>query len=273
MKAIMLLPLLNLFWVWAGEEESKKDWSNKTELSVVATGGNAEAETLGFSNDFMKKLAGGELVVKFGGIRAESTTSTRSATGTPDQFTVIEEKTTKLTAERFYLSLKYDRKISDRFFWFTGGDWERNEFAGIENRYWGSAGLGNVWLDGKQATFKTDYGLQYTVEELVGNVDDDSYVAARFSYLFTRKIGKSSEFKQTLNGVNNLEESGDFRLDLDNELTVSMSTHLALKVGLRLLYDNEPPFESIPLEGMNTTVRHQFDELDTIFLTSLVVNY
>ena len=270
---MLLLP--GLFLGRAAEETPEKAWSNKSELSAVWTGGNAESSSLGFKNDYQRTIGKGEINFKVGGIRAESTRFTRTATGTPDNFIVTETEETEKTAENYYLRFKYDRKINERFFWFTGLDWERNEFAGIDNRSSISAGVGNVWVETKRRKLKTDYGFQYTKEDNVIEFEntDDTFGAIVLTYVFFQKIGKNAAFDQTFNGVANLEETRDFRVDLNSGLTATLTERLAIKVGLQLLYDNQPSFDAITLEDGGTTVPFELDELDTVFTTSLVINF
>jgi hypothetical protein len=67
-----------------------------------------------------------------------------------------------------------------------------------------------------------------------------------------------------------------------NSVAVTMSDRLALKISLQWLYDNEPSFEAVPLFDMDPSipgavllgqVPRQLDNLDTIFTTSLVINF
>ena len=102
----------------------------------------------------------------------------------------------------------------------------------------------------------------------------------------------------------NVGDSSDFSLDTTGGLSVSMSTRVALKVSLRFLYNNEPALEDvdqiawlvlvdpdlIPGDGDEffQTVepdapdafeieigedRARKTELDTVFRTSLVINF
>ncbi len=60
-------------------------------------------------------------------------------------------------------------------------------------------------------------------------------------------------------------------------MTVQLSKKLALKASLRLLYRNLPPLELIDLFDSGGTMIGQVlvekDDLDSIFATSLVVNF
>lgn len=278
MKYHSMVFLIAGSWGLAWEDTPKKPWSNAAELSAVRTGGNAESSTIGFKNDYEYRFDQSLLSWKTGAIRVENTRTTRFAEGTPDSFRVIEDKRTETSDEKYHMDLKFEHEIRERFFWFTGFHWERNEFAGIRNRYESAAGVGNVWLDKERTKLKSDYGLQYTVEEngFEPADFDGSYASVKLTYSLMRKIGANTEFSQSFSLVENLEESSDFRVDLDNSLSASLTKSLAIKVGLQFLYDNRPALRQIPLiqdEAVVGRVLFELDELDTVFTTSLVINF
>lgn len=64
----------------------------------------------------------------------------------------------------------------------------------------------------------------------------------------------------------NLNETADFRTDLTNALSVSMSGQLALKVSWQMLYDRQPSPVGLPLIGFGglPTGHTVFDELATV---------
>ena len=227
----------------AGEEEkAEKKWSNSSELSIVSTSGNSESETFGFKNDYNRKYERGELQFKISGLRAENTKVQRVVN--PDG-TVSEIKTSEKTAENYHGSIQYSGVIKEKFNWFTKGKWDRNEFSGIRNRASLTGGLENQWIDNEITKLKTEYGLSYIIEEGVFEPEgfDDQYTSASIGVDWKQKVSKTTDFLQTWDVAVNLEDSDDIRLDLNNSLSASLTGRLALKVGLQVLYDNQPGFE------------------------------
>ena len=263
---------------FAAEAAAKPDrWTDVAEFSFVATAGNSEASTLGFKNTLARAWEKSSFELKAGAVRGESTRTTRTVVAGP---AISETSTTDLTAENYVFNGRYDRKITERFFWYTGAGWDRNRFAGVDNRYSGVGGVGNIWLDADRVKFRTDYALSYTKQENVVEVAgaDDSFLGARLSSKFLHKLGAVTTFGNDLVVDENLDETSDFRADMTNWVTVSMSARLALKVSLQWLYDNEPSFESIADPGdllppLGPTASAQLDDLDTIFTASLVANF
>jgi putative salt-induced outer membrane protein YdiY len=262
-------------------KEAPAGWSDKGELSYVVTGGNAETSTVGFKNTLGRAWERSGFELKAGGIRAESTTTTRTAVGPSNtNFSVVEESTTDLTAENYFLNGRYDRKISEHVFWFAGAGWDRNRFAGVENRYAGVGGIGNIWVDSERVKFRTDYSATFTRQnDVVENPDaKEDFAGARLSSKLEVKFGQNGTYGNDTVIDENLDDTSDLRADMTNWVAVSMSTHLALKVSLQLLYDGQPSFAAIPREfplgtATGETVLVELDDLDTIFTTSLVLNF
>lgn len=262
----------------AAEPVKSDRWTDAAEFSFVATAGNSETSTFGFKNSLARVWEKSSFELKAGGIRGESTTKSRSVD--PLNPVIVETSTTHLTAENYFLNGRYDRKITTRFFWYSGAGWDRNRFAGIQNRYSGVGGVGNVWVDADRVKFRTDYALSYTKQENVVKVAGvhDSFLGVRLSSKFLHKLGAVTSYGNDLVVDENLDETSDFRADMTNWVTVSMSARLALKVSLQWLYDNEPSFESIADPGdllppLGPTASAQLDDLDTVFTASLVANF
>lgn len=267
--AVLCFPLL------AADDEEKDPWKNKAQVSGVWSGGNSESHSFGAGAHFNYKTDDHAWFLKLSGVRAESTSFTRYAVGTVDNYEVVEESETRVTEEKYQMSSRYDHSISERLLWFVGADWERNEFAGIDNRISGSAGLGNAWMDTDTLKFKTHYGLEYTKEDLLTAPPgyDDSFSSFTAGYGLWAKFTKTTLFEQDFKFASNLEESGDFRADLKSALSVTMTDRLALAMSLNIQYDSNPAFEEVSFLDGDETVFFELDEIDTLFQASLVWNF
>ncbi|MFQ5719531.1 MAG: DUF481 domain-containing protein [Acidobacteriota bacterium] len=262
------------------ETPASHSWSDRAELSAVATDGNAESRTIGFKNVFSRSWKASSIELTASGIRTSSTNIDRTAFGDPNSFTVVTSRTRDLTAENYVVKGRTDQEITERFFWYAGAGWDRNRFAGVENRYTAVGGVGNLWRDAPDFKFRTDYALSYTdqqdVVDRVGN--DDTFVGVRFSWAYLDRLTSTAVYTNRLVVDENLEETRDLRADMTHSLSVTMSERLALKVSVQLLFDNEPSFEDVDLFDMAggtrlSTVPVQLDELDTQLSVSLVVNF
>jgi uncharacterized protein DUF481 len=262
-------------------DQKSLKWTDVAEFSLVTTSGNSEASTFGFKDTLHKNWENSAFELRAGGVRAQSTAITRTAVG-PDtsSFTVQEDRTSALSAESYFLNGRYDRTISKSFFWFVGAGWDRNRFAGIQNRYSGAAGIGNSWIDSERVKFRTDYSATYTREDDVFEAPGvkKDFAGARIASKFVHKLGATSSFGNDTAVDENLDETKDLRVDMTTWATASLTSRLALKVSLQWLFDNLPAVQVVSLDNplgtpTGLTVPVQLDRLDTVFTASLVVNF
>jgi len=261
--------------VWA--QDSGFVWQNATELSFVSTGGNASASTLGLKAA-LTGTAGLNLVkLDVGGIRGETSFTTRTATGSIDSPVITETTESQLTAENYFARARYDRALATAFVFFGAG-WDRNTFAGIQNRYSSVAGLGKTLIDGESGRFKVDAGATYTVQRDVDPAPgaDDGYLGLRVTVDATRRVSASTDLASLMVFDESLEESGDYRFDWINSLTVALSEKLAFKTSLQLLFDNQPSLLPVPLldlsgEATGTVILTPGDKVDSMLTLTLVI--
>lgn len=262
----------------SAQEEEETGWEYTAELTAVWVAGNSESNTFGLGSTLGGTWEVSSIKLTGGALRTESTTKTRRAVGSVEDFTVLEEEDTRKTAERYFLRGRYEYRFSDRFFAFAGGEWLRNTFAGIDSKWLGVAGLGNVWIDGERVRFSTDYGLTVTKQDdVVPDPDvDDTFAGLRAAYDFALRISDNARFESAFIGDLNLSETDDVRFDLTNSLPVNISSTLALKPGLQLLWRNQPSLETVPLvtaggDPTDESVLVPLEELDTLFTLALVL--
>ncbi len=261
-------------------EEKKLGWTDSAEVGFVATDGNAKSSSLGFKNVAARNWEHAVLTLRASAVRVESEQGAAIAMALPGGGFKVIEPDSEVTTENFAASGRFDRNITDRFFWFSGAGWDRNEPAGIQDRYVAEGGVGNVWHDTDELMFKTNYGLTVTkqvdVVETAGA--DETFAGARGAWAYRNKLTATTTYTNDLVLDANVEESSRWRADMQNGLAVAMSQRIALKVGLRFLYENQPASEALRLldeSGVDTgtTVLVELDKLDTVLTASLVVNY
>jgi putative salt-induced outer membrane protein YdiY len=277
-KAAAVLLLTPLFLALlnhapAAAQEAETGWKDVAELTLVLTGGNATSRTLGFKNTADYRWPNATFQLSAGGVRAEAGTVTRTATGTPDNFRVSESTDTRTTAENYFLRSRLDRTVSAALFLFGGAGWDRNTFAGVDNRYTAVAGGGHTWFDEDTRRFKADLGLTYTVQDdVVENPDvSDSFMGLRASYDYFRSLTETTDFASVLVADQNLNETEDLRLNWTNSVAVAMSARLALKTSYQILFDHQPALVSVPLG--DGTVLTPLGKVDSVFSVAIVANF
>jgi hypothetical protein len=264
--------------VRAAEEEVELGWFNRTELAAVFTDGNADSQTFGFKHKTTRQWERSRGWIRLEGTQAEARTASRFAVGSPMDFDIIEPDREK-TVENYLAELRYDHRISERTFWNAGVSWDRNLQAGIEDRYIGYAGVGNIWWDRADLKFNTSYGVSYTdrTEEQPDPDKEDSFAGVRFNWGYLNKFGKVTTYTNDWTVNVSLDDTEDWNFDMVNAISVAMSERLALKVSLQWLYNNLPALETIvlldPVMMEIGTVEVRKDELDTILSASLVIDF
>ena len=259
--------------VRAQDEPPPSPWSFEAELSLVSASGNQESVTYGLSSWLGYKKAKSEIKLEAGGMMQESSTKTLTAVGDSSSYAVQEYKFTATTAEAYFARARYDYNVSERFFFLAGVDWLRNTFAGIDSRTLVGLGAGNTWSDNEKTRLKTTYSFTYTFQEdvVVNPLFKTDFPGLRGAYEFWIKLTASTEFESKLTADFNLDNTDDIRLDFYNALPVNVSSKVAFKPSLRLLWRNEPSLTEIPLVPGPGTVNVPLEKLDSFASVSLLV--
>lgn len=255
------------------QDDRELGWTDKAELTLVFTGGNASQSTFGLKNALDYVWPDAAFRFAAGGIRTEATTFARTATGTADDFTVTETSTSTVTAESYFARGRYERNVSAQMFLYGGSGWERNTFAGVQNRYSFVGGVGRTFAERERFKLRADVGLTYTMQDDVVPGPRDSFAGARLTYDLFRGLTASTDFGSTLILDENLETTEDLRADFTNWISVAIADGLALKTSLQVLFDNEPALTEIPLGTTGTTVLTPLDEVDTVFTLAVVLTF
>jgi putative salt-induced outer membrane protein YdiY len=258
-------------------QDATFSWTNATELSFVSTGGNASASTLGLKSSLSGTGGKNTFGLEMGGIRGETNVSTITAAGTAGSFTTTKTTTSQLTAESYFARGRYDRALAGAFV-FTGAGWDRNTFAGVQNRYAFVAGLGRTWADGDSGHLKTDVGVTYTIQKDVDPAPgaDDAFGGLRVSVDALRQLSASAQYSSALVADVNAEDTDDYRADWTNSVSVSVSERLAFKTSFQLLYDHLPALLKVDLLDIGgaptgTTVLTPSDDIDSVLTVALVI--
>lgn len=249
-------------------------WENSTELGFVTTSGNASQTTLSLKSALTGTSGVNTFKIGLGGLRASSDITTRTADGTPGSFTVTETTTEVTSASNYYARARYDRDLGEAFL-FTGAGWERNTFAGFQNRFSGVAGVGRTWVDSDNGRFKTDVGGTYTVQEDVQTPGErEGFFGFRVTIEGARSLTETTDFETEFVLDENLETSDDLRFDWLSSIAVALTEGLALKTSYQLVFDNHPALLSVPLftgGTPNGTVGVESSQFDSFLTLSLVI--
>ena len=264
----------------AAANEKTPGWYFNADLGGVWTGGNAESNALGAAADLRRLWTRTELFLKASASETQTTQTTRTATGTVDDFSVQEESVTEKSAEFYNAQAGALHDLSAHFFAIAGVDWMSNRPAGIESRTLLALGAGNTWRSYEDSDLRTFYNFTYTFQDdVVANpFAATDFPGLQLGYVWKQQLTESTRLESDLVGDWNLDNTDDVRADWYNALPVSISSRLELKPALRVLWRNDPSYEELPLVdggGVPTgeSVLSQLNEFDTIFTLALVVKF
>jgi putative salt-induced outer membrane protein YdiY len=259
-------------------EAPKKPWSDAAEFGFVMTGGNAEGTNLALSNKFKFAWTNAELTFDAVALRNESTTRTLT---NPDGSVVVTD-TTEVTASSYALALMYRHNITERFYWYVGASWYQNFFAGIDDRYIASGGVGYAFIKTERHLLKGELGLDVTRQDPLGDPPPEQLETTDFlglrGYLgYEFKISEKSKLTEDLNLFSNFDTSSAWRVNSVTALTAGFTDNLALKASFTVLYSNEPPVTLVPPDAGappgTPDALYTFEKTDTILAVALVVNF
>ncbi len=279
--AAELLACLVLGPAAAGAQEKKPGllgpWAGTAEVSYVVTGGNTSTSALSIGTSLTRKWARDSLLFKSFILTSQATTTTRTAQGTVDDFVILEDVIKRKVAENYLLSAGYDRRISQKLAGQASISWDRNRFAGVDDRIMVATGFGYAWVEKPRTVVKTSGGLTYTLRQYVGQ-EMESFAGFRLSVNSDQKISESSSVSTVFIFDDNLKKTADWRFDWTNSVRAAISKSLALKVSLRSFYARVPAVQNLALfdplgEPTGLFVPYPLKKLDLYWTTSIVINF
>ena len=264
------------------EEEKKLGWSNVADLGLVLTGGNSNTSTLTFDNKLARTWENATFQLNVSGLRTKTTDDRIAVVSDPGNFTVIDDESRELDTERYQVGGSYRRDVNAKLYWIAGAGWLRDLNTGIKNMTAVYGGLGNTWWDREDSHFLTDYSITYAnrEEEIEDPALDGSFPALRVSLNYMKRFGSNNQYDNDFTILPNLKDLEDYQFDWTNSLTSNLTSLLALRVSLQLLYRNIPGLEEVdlfpisPSDGPSLpigTVPVRRMKLDTLFKVTLVV--
>jgi hypothetical protein len=303
----------------AGAQDSAKEppklgWSNSTDFSLVLTAGNSATQTWGFTNLLRHVWSNARFTFEVNVVRANASDDRFFLVdpgiefpigGAPqDPATSLIKPEPTLDVANSLVQGSYERNITPVFFWNAGASWDRNDDSGILNRYITFAGVGNTWADHARRRFATSYGISYTdrEEEKPDPQKDRRFTGARLGWDYMERINEGTTFDNRFAANVNMSEASDYSINTTSALTVSVVSHVSLKVSLQWLYEHEPALESdldviafvdvinpdgipgsgdelfrtLPSGGTKLIVGSEDarkDKLDTVFQTTLAIRF
>jgi len=215
---------------------AQAQWKTETDLGYVSQSGNATQESAILSTN-LAKTSGKNTYNVFG----TYINTSGEAAGVDAQL-----------AEAATAGLKYTRTVSKVLGVYSGGLWEKNRFAGFENRYSGDLGLRYDVVKNDSMYFFNETGYRYRkqfeYQPGPGQGDSTESSFARVYLEAGKKISKTSSFKLWVETLYDFDNSDNVEVNFEPSLDVALGEFLSgdkpvrmsLKVAYKGMYDNVP---------------------------------
>jgi len=153
-------------------------------------------------------------------------------------------------AENYRGLVRLDYGLDHVFYLFGLTGWERNAPAGLLRRFEETIGLAYKAVTQPNDELALELGLsmfqERTVDGAAGVQLVNDYNAGRLAGIYKHKFNPSSFFQQQLEVIPNLDVARAYRVNSETSFVAPLSTHLAIKLGYQVRFDNLPPIKPDP---------------------------
>ena len=215
--AILLLPIS----LYAQEEE----WKANGGVSGVFNSGNSVNQTIG----------GNALV----SVKRDMNQVSWSANGAYGRAKDPVTGVTATNTENWMTQLRYDRYLSETFSLYGLARVNRDAPAGFDFNYGGAAGFAHFLYKTDLTTFRYELGFDATRQRFINHFEQNVYSARAFLQ-FTHKFTESTFFGQDVEGLFNVQDEQDWRLNTLTSLNLKMTEKVAFQLGYVIRMDNQP---------------------------------
>lgn len=213
-------------------------WEIRWELSLVATGGNAETQTIGTAGELRYRRPLWETLAKASFVRTEAQQ--------------IE------SARSLSVDLRQSRKVSDRLELFGLASFLQDRFAGIDPRLAATAGAAYALVAAPPHALKLDLGVGATRETRLGG-EHIAFATADLVVRYGLTLSDTSAFTSESGGTADLETAENWRLVQTLSFTAGLTGVLSLKISYAVKHLN------LPVPG--------FEKTDTLASAALVLTF
>ncbi len=237
---ISVLLLLGAVAARAETPAAANPLANESELGIVASSGNSDAQTFSVKqlsvytwDANILKGFGRYLLGKTGGITS---------------------------AESGELGARYERNFGDTLAGFGQYRLDKNGFAGLDLRHTLDAGAKYYFLKEEKQQLFNETGYRYTSEHRLLPTATVASHFVRLYFEYNTQFSEAVGAKLGLELLPNLSTSADYQANLEAAVTATMSSLFSMKVGYLGQYRNQPA----------TAGKKR---LDSLFTTSLVAKF
>lgn len=155
------------------------------------------------------------------------------------------------TAQNVRLRLRYDFFLTRLDALFLATQLRHDPFAGLDYRYQAQAGYARYFIREEKHRFWGEIGYDFTYDNYHPDplIDPDTMMvldgsevlhSVRLFVGYHNAVSDNLEVRTGLEGLANVQDASDVRINWDNSLRAKMADRLQLEVKFLLQFDNEP---------------------------------
>lgn len=195
-------------------------FTNESELSLIQSGGNAEAQT---SNVRTTNLLKWE----------------KHSAGFGGHYT-YGENSDNVSVRNWDVNAKLEKEVEPKLSLILGEVIEGNRFIGIKARYNSDAGFRYYYDKTDALNFFSELGYRYTVEDRYEPLENAYDNRGRLYNEFDHKFSETVQYKFWLEYVHNFSFESDYLINGEASVTSILNSVFSLKVAYKGMYDNRP---------------------------------
>jgi putative salt-induced outer membrane protein YdiY len=207
-------------------EKPKAKWTGNVTAGMTLTRSNTDTENASLSAHLVRK---GEVdritfdAALLYGRREDPDTGERITT---EDLRVVEAQ--------------YDYFLSQRLFAYANSRIEKDSILDLDLRLIAGAGLGREWVQRDDFSFRTEGGLAWLREDFADETEANEQVTARMAYHIAKRFNDRIELSHELAWYPALEDIGDYFLNTEVNVRVSLTDVLFTDFKVIFDYDSTP---------------------------------
>jgi hypothetical protein len=185
-------------------------WNGTFDLGFALARGNARTDTFTTAFNALRVTRNDKFIVKFNQIYG----------------TARVNNVTAAIASAIRSGWKYDRNISSRIFFTVMNDYEHDRFQNLNFRFVGGAGAGYNLIKREGLNLDVDAGVDYDRDNFMDGLHRNT-AEGNFGDTLVYKFSKISSLTQSFRMFNNLNDTGNYRLNFDTTGATVLSSWLS----------------------------------------------
>ncbi len=143
------------------------------------------------------------------------------------------------TSNLLFANWRSDLALNKNFALFGFAGYDRNTFAGISRRFEEALGVAAKLLTRDTDTWSLEVGLAMNQQRALDGTTLN-FASLRSGTAFRHNFTKASFFQQTVEFLPSFKISEDYRINTESAFVAPISTHISMKLGYTVRYDNLP---------------------------------